>query len=84
MVLDTTSRILQKPATVNSLNNTTPCHENSRRSVICCQFLSFFHSLFIILSVTQLPIHDATNEWIPTKIQKGVAFSNMTLGANQA
>ena len=84
MVLDTTSRILQKSATFNSINNTTPCHENSRRSVICCQFLSFFHSLFIFLSVTQLPIHDATNEWIPTKIQKDVALSNMTLGANQA
>jgi hypothetical protein len=84
MVLDTTSRILQKSATVNSINNTTPCPENSRRSVIYCQFLSFFHSLFILLSVTQLPIHDATNEWIPTKIQKDVAFSNMTLGANQA
>ena len=32
-------------------------------------------------SVTQLPIHDTTNEWIPTKIQQVITFSNMTLGA---
>ena len=60
--------------------NTSPCHENSWRTTVCCQFLEFFHSFFTSSSVIQLPIHDTTNEWIPTKIRKVVTFSNMALG----
>ena len=61
--------------------NTSPCHENPRRTTVCCQFLEFFHSFFTPTSVIQLPIHDTINEWILTKIRNVVTFTNMSLGA---
>ena len=59
--------------------NSSPNHETSRRTSVCCQFLILFHSLITHLTISMSYTQQNKNEWISSTIQKIMDPSSNTL-----